>query len=371
MKYGMVGGGQGALIGEVHRKSIARNGTVQIVAGCFSRSYENTLETGKALGITQDRLYKSFEEMAEAEGKQSDKIDFVVIATPNSTHFAATKAFLNAGIHVVCDKPLCWEIEEAQELADLAKKNNLLFCVTYTYNGYTSVKQVRKMIQNTEIGKIRFINAEYPQNWLARPVEKEGNKQAMWRLDPDISGKSNTVGDIGCHIENMVTYMTGLRIKSLCARLDIMVEGRRLDDNAVIMLEYESGAKGLYWASQMAMGYKNGLRVRIFGDKGTIQWLQESPDFIEVIKPVESDKEGFYVQEESISQISTGKKEDFNVAMTNLYENFLGALSKIKEGRQPNETDMDFPCAQAGLDSVKFINKCVNSSNNGAVWVDF
>jgi predicted dehydrogenase len=371
MKYGMVGGGQGASIGDAHRNSIAQNGNVQIASGCFSRSYENTLETGKALGIAQDRLFKSFEEMAEAEDKRSDKIDFVVIVTPNSSHFAAAKAFLNAGIHVVCDKPLCWEIEEARELADLAKEKNLLFCVTYTYNGYSSVKQVRQLIQNAEIGKIRFVSAEYLQNWLARPVEKEGNKQAEWRLDPDISGKSNTVGDIGCHVENMVSYMTGLRIKSLCARLDKMVEGRRLDDNAAIMLEYESGAKGLYWVSQAAIGYKNSLRVRIFGNEGTIEWLQESPDYIEVIKPIESKKKGFYVQEESRVQISTGKQEDFNVAMNNIYKNFINALLKLNEGRKPNDADMDFPCAQSGLDSVRFINRCVDSSNKGAVWVDF
>jgi predicted dehydrogenase len=179
------------------------------------------------------------------------------------------------------------------------------------------------------------------------------------------------VGDIGCHVENMVTYMTGLRIKSLCARLDKIVEGRRLDDNAAIMLEYENGAKGLYWVSQAAIGYKNGLRVRIFGDKGTIQWLQESPDYIEVIKPVESAGDGFYAQEESHSRISTGKQEDFNIAMTNIYKNFLTALSKLKEGRQPGEADLDFPNAQAGTDSVRFINKCVDSSNKGVVWVDY
>jgi predicted dehydrogenase len=377
LKYGMVGGGQGAFIGEVHRKSIALDNLAEIAAGCFSRSAENTAATGKALGIAPERCYKTFEEMAAGEAKRPDKIDFVVIVTPNSTHFAAARAFLNNGIHVMCDKPLVFEVAEAQELAELAKKNALLFGVTYSYTGYPAVKQVREMIRKGEIGEIRFVNAEYPQEWLATPAEKGDNKQAKWRADPSISGKANCVGDIGSHIENMVAYMTGLKIKSLCARLDKIVEGRILDDNASIMVEYTGGAKGLYWSSQIAVGYDNALRVRIFGAKGTIQWSQELPNYIEVFKMGQPNeqwsrgRDAFYPHAQSYSRIPSGHPEGYFEALGNIYKTYIGALSKLKSGQTPGEADMDFPGVEMGMDGVKFINKCVESSGKGAVWVNY
>ena len=377
LRYGMVGGGQGAFIGDVHRKSIAIDSLAELAAGCFSRSAENTAATGAALGVAPDRCYKTFEEMAESEAKRPDKIDFVVIVTPNNTHYAASKAFLNKGIHVVCDKPLVWEVAEAQELMDLAKKNKLLFGVTYSYTGYPAVKQIREMIAKGEIGTIRFVNAEYPQEWLATPAEKGDNKQAKWRTDPKISGKVNCLGDIGSHAENMVSYMTGLRIKSVCARLDKVVEGRVLDDNASIMVEYESGAKGLYWASQFAIGYDNGLRVRIFGSKGTIQWSQEQCNYFDVFKlgqPKENwsrGRESFYPHAQSYSRIPSGHPEGYFEALANIYKTFMGAISKLKAGQSPSPADLDFPGVEMGLDGVKFINKCVESSEKGAVWVNY
>ena len=377
LQYGMVGGGQGAFIGDVHRKSIALDAMAELAAGCFSRSPENTAATGAALGLAPDRCYKTFAEMAEGEAKRSDRIDFVVIVTPNNAHFEAAKAFLSKGIHVVCDKPLVWEVAEARELADLAKKNNLLFGVTYSYTGYPAVKQAREMIRKGEIGDIRFVNAEYPQEWLATPAEKGDNKQAKWRTDPAISGKVNCLGDIGSHVENMVSYMTGLKIKSVCARLDKFVEGRVLDDNASIMIEYENGAKGLYWSSQIAIGYDNGLKVRIFGSKGTIQWVQESPNYFEVAKlgqPCEHwsrGREGFYPHAQSFSRIPGGHPEGYFEALANIYKTFITALAKIKSGQTPQENELDFPGAEMGLDGVKFINKCVESSDKGAVWVNY
>ena len=377
LRYGMVGGGQGAFIGDVHRKSIALDGLAEIAAGCFSRSVDNTMVTGKALGVAPDRCYKTFDDMAEAEAKRPDKIDFVVIVTPNNTHFAAAKAFLNRGIHVVCDKPLTWEVSEAQELADLAKKSKLFFGVTYSYTGYPAVKHIREMIRKGEIGSIRFVNAEYPQEWLATPAEKGDNKQAKWRTDPAISGKSNCVGDIGSHVENMVSYMTGLRITSLCARLDKIVEGRALDDNASIMLEYEGGAKGLYWSSQIAVGYDNALRVRIFGSKGTIQWSQEIPNYIEVFRlgqpnqTLSRGKDSFYPHAQSYSRIPSGHPEGYFEGLGNLYKTYIGAVLKLKAGQTPSGDDLDFPNAESGIDGVKFIGKCVESSQKGAVWVTF
>ncbi|MDR0448154.1 MAG: Gfo/Idh/MocA family oxidoreductase [Treponema sp.] len=377
LKYGMVGGGQGAFIGDVHRKSIAFDSMADIAAGCFSRTYDNTLATGRSLGIAEDRLYKTFEEMAEAEAKRPDKIDFVVIVTPNANHYAASKVFLNHGIHVVCDKPLCFEETEARELAELAKKNKLLFGVTYTYTGFPAVKHAREMIRKGEIGDILFVTGEYPQDWLITPQEKQGSKQAEWRTDPALAGKSNCVGDIGSHIENMISYVTGLKIKSICARLDKILPGRVLDDNATIMLEYTNGAKGVYWSSQIALGNDNGLEFRIFGTKGAIEWRIEDPNYLKVTLLGKSKvilsrgRDSFYPHAQSFSRIPAGHPEGYFEAMANIYKTYINALIKQKDGQSLVEDDLDFPNAEDGLLGVKYIGKCVESSGKGAVWVDF
>ena len=270
LNYGMVGGGPGAFIGDVHRKAIRMDGLAKLTAGSFSRDAEKSKEFGKTLGIEEDRLYLSYEEMAKKEAERADGISFVVCVTPNVTHFAVCRAFLEEGINVVCDKPLTFTSEQARILVDLAKEKDLLFGVTYTYTGYPAVKQMRAMIQNGAIGKIRFVNAEYPQEWLAMPVAEDSDI-APWRLDPKISGIANCLGDIGTHVENLVSVITGLKIKKVSAHLHSLVEGRTLDDNAVVNVEYESGAKGLYWSSQIAFGYDNAIRVRIFGEKGGLE----------------------------------------------------------------------------------------------------
>jgi predicted dehydrogenase len=378
LRYGMVGGGQGAFIGDVHRKSIALDGLAEIAAGCFSRSPENTLATGAALGLSNERLYKTFEEMAEAEAKRSDKIDFVVIVTPNYAHYPAAKAFLSRGIPVVCDKPLCFEESEARELVDLAKKNNLLFGMTYTYSGNASVKHARELVRSGEIGDIIYVNGEYPQEWLLAPAETQGSKQAEWRTDPKLAGKSNSVGDIGTHVENMVSYITGLKIKSLCARLDRLGPGKRvLDDNATIMLEYEGGAKGVYWTSQVASGYDNGLRIRIFGTKGSIEFREEESNYLKVSifgKPgalLSRGRDPFYPHAQSFSRIPSGHPEGYFEALANIYKTYIKALIKQKAGQALSAGDLDFPNAEDGLEGVRFIGKCVESSNKGAVWVQY
>ena len=377
LKYGMVGGGQGAFIGDVHRKSINLDGMADIAAGCFSRSYDNTLATGESLGIAKDRLYKTFDEMAEAESKRADKIDFAVIVTPNVSHYAACKAFLTRGINVVCDKPLCFEESEARELVDLAKKNKLLFGVTYTYTGFPAVKHAREMIRKGDIGDILYVTGEYPQDWLITPQEKQGSKQAEWRTDPALSGKSNCVGDIGSHIENMISYVTGLKIKSICARLDKILPGRILDDNATVMIEYTNGAKGLYWSSQIALGYDNGLEFRVFGTKGAIEWRIEDPNYLKVTllgKPrmvISRGRDGLYPRAQSLSRVPAGHPEGYFEAMGNIYKTYIGALIKQKAGEALTEDDLDFPNAERGLDGVKYIGKCVESSQKGAVWVNF
>jgi len=377
LSFGMVGGGSGSLIGEVHRKAASFDRKAKLVTGCFSRSYDNTISTGEKLGLDSGRLYKNYREMAGKEGAREDKIDFVIIVTPNNSHFKIAKAFLEKGINVVCDKPLTLKVKEAEELTNLAKKKDLLGCVTYTYSGYTMVKHAREIIAKGEIGKIRMVMGEYLQEWLTMLVEKEGrNKQASWRTDPKYSGKSNCVADIGSHIENIISYVTGLEIDSLCANLDIFVEGRTLDDNAEILVKYTSGARGIYWCSQVAVGYNNGLKFRILGEKGSIEWEQENPGFLRVAfygRPVQilsRGRDNLNPLAMRVSRLPGGLLEGFYEAFANIYSNFSDVLLAKKAGSSyRNQKEGDFPTFEDGARGVKFINLCVKSSQKGARWI--
>ena len=300
------------------------------------------------------------------------------IVTPNSSHFTIARAFLENGINVVCDKPLTTNYEEAIQLQKLATDKNLLFAVTYTYTGYPAVKQAREMIKKGEIGDIRFVNAEYPQEWLAEPVENDpSNKQAGWRTDPAQSGISNCVGDIGSHIENMISYVTGLEIESLSARLDKMVEGRKLDDNAVIMLNYKGGAKGLYWSSQIAWGHDNDLSFRIYGSDGSISWRQENPNYLKISKKGEHVKiasrgrDDFYDHPGSYVRLPSGHVEGYMEAFANIYSTYITALTVKKSGGTPTAGQLDFPTPMDGANGVNFIEKCVESSSKNSNWIDF
>jgi predicted dehydrogenase len=320
----MVGGGQGAFIGDVHRKSIAMDGRAELVAGCFSQDFENTLATGEMLDLSKERLYHTYQEMIEAESKYEEGADFIIIATPNNTHFHIAKMAIEYGFHIVCDKPLTTESSSAE---------------------------------------------------LATQLEKTGQKQSAWRTDPKRAGISNCVGDIGSHIENMVSYITGLKIRSLCARLDTIIEERTLDDNASIMLEYDNGAKGLYWSSQIAIGHDNGFRVRIFGTKASLEWCQEKPDYLKISylnKPTEIVSRGrdeFYPHAQKYSRIPPGHPEGYFEAFANLYSTFIPALAKKISGETLSEDDLDFPGVKAGIQGVKYIERCVESSKKGAVWI--
>jgi len=374
--YGMVGGGEGSFIGDVHRRAIALNGNAEIAAGSFSRNFSKTLATGETLKLDKSRLYESYTEMAAAEAARDDGIDFVVIVTPNQSHFSIARTFLENGINVVCDKPLTTDSSQAEELVNLAKEKDLLFCVTYTYTGYPMVKHARELVASGEIGEIRFINAEYPQEWLADNIENTGQKQASWRADPAQSGISNCVGDIGSHIENLASYITGLKIKRLSARLDTFVEGRLLDDNASIMVDYVGGARGLYWSSQIAIGHDNGLAIRIYGTKGTIRWRQESPNYLEVVykdKPamiLSRGRDELLGNAGNFVRIPAGHPEGYFEAFANIYSEYVRAIGKKLSGEKINPADFDFPKAEAGANGVKFIEKCVESSGNDAEWLE-
>jgi predicted dehydrogenase len=377
LTYGLIGGGPGAFIGDVHRKAIAMDGKARLAAGCFSQSFENTLARGEAWGVDKARLYRSFEEMFRREAGRTDKIDFVVIAAPNSTHFPAARLAVESGIHVVCDKPLTTLLRDAEELARLARKNDNFFGVTYAYSGYPIVKHMRDMVKAGELGDIRFVSGEYPQDWLATLLEKTGQKQAAWRTDPKLAGASNCVGDIGSHIEHMISYVTGLEIQSLLARLDHFGKDRPLDDNASILINYRGGAKGIYWSSQIAVGHDNGLRIRIYGTKAGLEWAQENPNYLKVShidKPTEFISRGrdkMSPRAQALSRIPSGHPEGYFEAFANFYNTYLTALGKRKSGQPLSSDDLDFPGIEDGVRGVRFIERCVESSAKGAVWVDF
>jgi predicted dehydrogenase len=377
LKYGMVGGALGSFAGDAHRKSAAMDLKCELVAGCFSRDYKKTLSTGLELGLRPTRLYKDYKEMAREESMREDGIDFVSVVTPNNSHYEIAREFLMNGINVVCDKPLTIELNEAEELERLVKEKNLLFCVTYTYTGYPMVKQAREMIANGDIGEIQIVVAEFTNDWLIKAMESKESALNLWRIDPKQSGKSNCVADIGSHTENMVSYMTRLEIDSLLAKMDVIGENMVLDNNAHIMVKYTNGASGSYWVSQMAVGTDHGFNVRIFGNKGSIKWHQYKPEYLEIAmlgQPVQIYSRGnsyLYPVEQALSRIPSGHPEGYFSAFANIYSAFADALRAHKEGRDSTSGSFDYPDISSGINSVRFVERCLESSQNGSVWVKF
>lgn len=375
LRYGLVGGGPGSFIAGVHKTAIDMTCSAELKAGCFSRNAEKNASAAKSYGIASDRSYSSFNEMAEKEGKRPDKINFVVIATPNDTHYAACRAFLLQGINVSCDKPLCFSVEEATELARIAHSSNLLFMVTYVYTGYPLVHQARELVQNGSLGDIRVIMAEYPQDWLADKVEDKGNPQAQWRTDPQRAGISCCVGDIGTHIENMIHFVTNLEIEKLSATLTTFVDGRKLDDNAQITLKYANGAMGHYWPSQIAVGRENGLAFRIYGTKGALEWQQENPNVMRFVQkglpPITLTRGGPSLGESSKrwTRMPSGHPEGLFSAWANIYEAFCNSLKRHIHNLPLDQNEI-FPTVLDGLRGVKFVHDCVASSQADSAWVD-
>ena len=374
LRYGMVGGGPGAFIGDAHRKAVSLDGTAELVAGCFSRTPEKTLEQGKALGLEPERCYASYQEMAEAEAAREDGIDFVVIVTPNNTHYAIAKAFLEAGIHVACDKPLVTTVQEAEDLKKTADEKDLLFMVTYTYTGHVTMKYMRDLVKNGEIGTIRTVMAEYPQGWLY-DENSWGGKQGEWRCDPAQSGRVNCLGDLGTHVENAVATVTGLKIKRVLAKMDVVVPGRKLDDNDQILVEYEGGATGINWTSQFAIGCDNSLRLRIYGSKGTLLWFQENPEEVILIREdgiARSVKRGYGAvtpDAAKYGRLPSGHTEGCLQAMGNLYDSFGACVKAKKEGHFTPEL-IDYPTIEEGVAGLKYVEACLESNAKGNVWVE-
>lgn len=374
LNYGMVGGGPGSFIGDAHRKSINIDALATLVAGCFSRTLEKCQQTGAELGIAPDRCYASFDEMAKAEAAREDGIDFAVVVTPNVSHYAACKAFLEAGINVSCDKPLCLTVEQADELVALAKEKGVLFLVTYTYMGHVTAKHIKRFIAEGKLGKVRTVMAEYPQGWLAYEGEW-GGKQGEWRCDPAQSGGVNCLGDLGTHVENAVATMTGLKIKRVLAKMDVVVPGRVLDDNDVVMVEYEGGATGCYWTSQFAIGHMNDLRVRIYGENGSILWKQEECEKVTMIDHDGNIMESYrgtgsiLPSAAAYGRLPSGHTEGWLESMGNLYKSFINCINAKKDGTF-TEDMIDFPTVEDGAEGVKFVHACLKSNAAGNVWVD-
>ena len=374
LRYGMVGGGPGAFIGDAHRKAISLDSTAELVAGCFSRTPEKTKEQGKALGLDPERCYANYKEMAAAEPAREDGIDFVVIVTPNNTHYEIAKAFLEAGIHVACDKPLVTTAEEAEELKKIADEKGLLFMVTYTYTGHVTMKYMRDLVKNGEIGTVRTVMAEYPQGWLYNENDW-GGKQGEWRCDPAQSGRVNCLGDLGTHVENAVATVTGLKIKRVLAKMDVVVPGRKLDDNDQILVEYEGGATGINWTSQFAIGCDNSLRLRIYGSKGTLLWFQETPEEVTLIREdgiARTIKRGYGAvtpDAAKYGRLPSGHTEGWLEAMGNLYDSFGACVLAKKEDRFSPDL-IDYPTIEEGVAGLKYVEACLKSSENGNVWVE-
>jgi len=377
LRMGMVGGGRDAFIGAVHRRGAMLDGSVDLVAGCFSSTAEKSKASAKDLYVADQRAYGSYQEMIEGELALPDdeRIDFCSIVTPNHMHYPITKAFVEAGFNVVCDKPMVHTVEQAMDLVEAVAANDVLFAVTYNYTGYPMVKQAKHMAQSGELGTIQKIIVEYPQGWLLDRIETEGAKQAVWRTDPRYSGISGCIGDIGSHCENLVSYVTGLELESICADLSIYAKGRQLDDDGNILLRFKGGAKGILTASQICPGEENGLNIRVWGTKAGLRWWQENPNYLFVrcnTAPEQVYKRGNdYLCEAAVAggRIPAGHPEAFIEAFGNIYKNYTDTLRAKILGIAPSEVMLDFPTVTDGARGVHFITKAVESSQSEVKWL--
>lgn len=375
----MVGGGPGSFIGLVHYNGAVLDGQINFVCGAFSSDPEKSKIAGEQYFLPPERVYGSYKDMilTEKELPKGERMDFLCIATPNHVHFGPAKLALENGFHVVSDKPLTFTSDEARALVKLVEETGLIFAVTHAYTGYPLVKEAREMIKNGELGKIRKVVSEYPQGWLSEPIEREDQTQASWRTDPQRSGKSGCMGDIGTHALNLAEYVTGLKVSQLCADLSIMVEGRPLDDDGNVLIRFENGARGVLYASQISAGEENGLQIRVYGEKGGIEWVQAEPNRMEIKwadKPVEVKKPGNgYLS--SIAQYNTrmpaGHPEGLIEAFGNIYRNVATCIQCRLEGVEAPEEALDFPDVYDGLRGMEFIDKLVESSEGDVKWVDF
>lgn len=378
IKMGMIGGGSGSFIGAIHRIAAFLDGEIKLVSGCFSSNFSNSIATGKSLFMHEGRIYENYREMIEEEAKMPDgeRIDFISIVTPNHLHFEPAMLALEKGFHVILDKPMTFSLEEALLLEKKAKESGLLFAVTHTYTGYPMVKEAKERIRKGELGNLRRIYVEYPQGWLAQDIA-DNNKQAAWRVDPKRSGKAGCMGDIGTHCFNLVEYITGLKATEVCAELNTFVPGRLLDDDGAVLIRYEGGVKCVLMASQIAIGEENNLKIRIYGDKGSLEWNQHDPNTM-LLKWPDKPAQMLRVGQHYLSALArfntrtpAGHPEGYIEAFANIYRNFALALHSIKRGKKPRAEYLDFPTVEDGVRGMKFIETVVASSQSEAKWTKF
>ena len=373
IRLGMVGGGEGAFIGAVHRMAARLDGHYTLVAGALSSTPEKAMRSGAALGLEPGRSYPDFHAMARAEKRRKDGIEAVAIVTPNHMHAPAALAFLKAGIHVICDKPLTTTLAEARALAVAAKKSGLIFCVTHNYTGYPMVRQARAMVQAGEIGDIRLVQVEYPQDWLTTDLETTGQKQAEWRTDPTRSGAGGCIGDIGTHAYNLADFISGQEVKELSAELTTFVPGRRVDDNVQIMLRYANGARGMLWASQVAPGNENNLKIRVYGTKGGLEWRQEHPNqliflpFGEAPRILSRGTGSAGPAAARVTRIPGGHPEGYLEAFATIYSEAAAAIRAARTSTPP-DLEVIFPTVDDGVKGVAFIDAALRSSRKNARW---
>ena len=378
LRFGMIGGGRGAFIGAVHRIAAIMDGKAELVAGAFSSDAARSKASGADLFLDPKRVYGSYQEMAKAEAKlpASQRLDFIVIVTPNHQHFPPAKLFLESGFNVVLDKPATFNLAEAVKLRAIVKKSKKVLVLTHNYTGNVMVKQARELVANGSVGQIRKIVVEYPQGWLSTFLEKTGQKQAGWRTDPKRSGVAGCMGDIGTHAENLARYITGLHIESLCADLTTFVKGRKLDDDGNVLVRYKGGAKGVLHSSQISIGDENMLNIRVYGTKAGLEWRQEFPNEL-VVKYADQPRQtwrrgnGYLTPRVGrFTRIPAGHPEGYLEAFANIYLEAYRAISAEVEGkRQPK--DLDFPTIEDGVEGMVFIETVVKSSKLGAKWLKF
>ncbi len=376
IRYGMVGGGQGAFIGAVHRIAARMDGHFELVAGALSSDKARALASAEELGLDPSRSYASYEEMARAEAAREDGIEAVAIVTPNHMHFPVAKAFIEAGIHVICDKPLTSTLGDADKLLKINQQSDRLFVLTHNYTGYPMMRQAREMVAEGALGTLRVVRAEYAQDWLSEELEKTGQKQAAWRTDPEQSGAGGSIGDIGTHAYNLACFVTGANCESVSADLDTFGEGRSLDDNAHVMLRFEGGLKGTLWCSQVAVGNENALSLRVYGTKGGLEWSQENPNqlwYTPLGQPKQLITRGGAGSGDGagrMTRIPAGHPEGYLEGFANIYSEAALAIRALRSegGKVPD--GVLFPSIEDGVKGMRFIEACVRSSAKNSGWVE-
>jgi predicted dehydrogenase len=376
LRLGMIGGGRGAFIGAVHRMAARLDDRYELVAGVFSSDPQRSRDSGAELLLDPGRCYGSVDDMVRAEGARTDRVEVVAIVTPNHLHHAAAKKFLEAGCHVICDKPLTTTVADAAELVGIGERARRVLAVTYNYSGYPLIRQAKEMIAAGELGELRAVQVEYAQDWLTTPLEAAGQKQASWRTNPQQAGAAGAVGDIGTHAFHLTEFVTGLRVSHLAAELSTQVAGRKLDDNAQMLLRFPNGARGGLWVSQVAVGNENGLRLRIYGAKGGLEWSQEEPNHLRYApygqqpRVIARGGPGATPLAISAARIPSGHPEGYLEAFAQVYRDIADLIAAYDAKTPPQAGALLVPTAKDGLRGVQFVHAAVESSRRNAAWVD-